>query len=656
MYTRARLLMIIFCMAWNDELESSSSAYGIAASTSNRIRVLAGPGTGKSFAMKRRVARLLEVENVAPERILAVTFTRVAAEDLHRELVSMGLEGARSLQGRTLHSLAMSILMRNHVLPVLGRHPRPLNDFELEPLLCDLSRSHGDKNERKRMLKTYTAAWARLQAEQLEVKTPEDIAFERELLEWLGFHEAMLMDEVIPQLMRYLRDNPGASELNEYSHLLVDEYQDLNKAEQEVIRLLGQNASICVIGDDDQSIYSFKHAHPDGIREWSTVHQAEDHSIDECRRCPVTVVRMANALIAQNSERLGMTMSERVENGTGEVVVRQYNTAEAEAEAVATKINALIASGVAPKDIIVLAQRRNFALPIYLRLLHAGVPTKSYYAESALHAGDTRMAQERYAMLKLVCNNEDRVALRWLLGYEHKEWHSQQYKRVLEVVRGSTKSFWETMVDLMNGVITIPHTTQIKDRFTVIYNEWIGLSSTQDLITFLQQWLPENPETELLAAEVQQVIHRIDTPKNLLQELDLVLTEPDVPTEVTDVRIMSLHKSKGLSANYVFIVGCVEGLHPGKPKEDMTEEDRQRKLEEDRRLFYVGITRVKADPQNERSGYLALTYSQTMAAKDAFRSQIDPVRVEGQVAILRASRFLGEMAPHIPVAQFNRPL
>src|SRR5665213_1353098 len=124
-------------MAWNDDLPVGTAAHGIAASIHNRIRVLAGPGTGKSFAMKRRVARILEVEQIDPARVLAVTFTRVAAEDLHRELVSLGVNGADRLNGKTLHSLAMSILMRNHVLLALGRFPRPLNKFELEPLLAD---------------------------------------------------------------------------------------------------------------------------------------------------------------------------------------------------------------------------------------------------------------------------------------------------------------------------------------------------------------------------------------------------------------------------------------------------------------------------------------------------------------------------------------
>ncbi len=119
---------------------------------------------------------------------------------------------------------------------------------------------------------------------------------------------------------------------------------------------------------------------------------------------------------------------------------------------------------------------------------------------------------------------------------------------------------------------------------------------------------------------------------------------------------MSLHKSKGLSSPYVFIVGCIEGLLPGKPDFDLPQVMREAKLQEDRRLFYVGITRVKA-VSAQVPGYLALTHAQHMPAADAFANQIAPVRVtKDKVAILHPSRFLNEMAPHLPAAQFNVPL
>lgn len=640
-------------MAWNHNLTEDSPAYRVAASKHARIRVLAGPGTGKSFAMKRRVARLLEAEGVKPSQLLAVTFTRVAAEDLHRELVSLGVPGAENLHGRTLHSLAMSILMRNHVLETLGRHPRPLNEFELEPLLADLSNTHGNKWARKRLIRAYGAAWARLQTEEPGfARSPRDQAFADELVDWLRLHEAMLMDEVVPHLFRYLRDNPGAPERTEFSHVLVDEYQDLNRAEQDVLELLAGTDSICIIGDDDQSIYRFRHAHPDGIRQWAAKAETDEHAIDECWRCPTMIVRMANTLIAHNPDRLNDAMAERNDNGPGEVVVRQYRTNGQEATAVATKITQLIQSGVHPREIIVLAQRRSFATPIFRKLKEDGIPTKSYYAEQAL---DTLGAQERFALLKLFLKNEDRIALRWLLGYGHPQWRTNPYRRILEHVRVTGDSPWVALNALSEGKLAIQYTNTLVDRFNEIKNELAELGQAETLDDFIEGWLPEAEETELFRDTVAECKEGLDNPSDLYSAIYDVISQPEIPLEVEEVRIMSLHKSKGLSSPYVFVVGCVEGLMPAKLGAGATQEERNAQLEEDRRLFYVGITRAKSNLP-DRVGYLGLSYPQRMPAAEAFGSQITPVRVVGNIAHLQPSRFLGEMEPHMPHAEFNTPL
>jgi DNA helicase II / ATP-dependent DNA helicase PcrA len=151
-------------MQWDEGLDSKSAAYGIASATTRFVRVVAGPGTGKSFALKRRVARLLE-EGIEPARILPVTFTNVAAEDLQREMLRVGVAGCEEICGSTLHSLCMRILSRQHVLEAIGRTPRPLNRLEMEPLLYDLPKTFGNKRDRSKRIRAYEAAWARLQHE-----------------------------------------------------------------------------------------------------------------------------------------------------------------------------------------------------------------------------------------------------------------------------------------------------------------------------------------------------------------------------------------------------------------------------------------------------------------------------------------------------------
>jgi superfamily I DNA/RNA helicase len=534
--------------------------------------VVAGPGTGKSFAMKRRVARLLE-SGIEASSILPVTFTRVAAEDLHRELVGMYVHGCHELEGRTLHSLAFKVLMSAHALAATGRTARPLNEFEIEPLLADLSRAHGGKRKVKKRIKAFEAAWARLQSDEPGyVQSPEDAALQADLIAWLTFHRSMLIGEAIPLVYQYLRNNPAAPICGEFSHILVDEYQDLNKAEQGVLRLLAANAEVCIVGDDDQSIYSFKHAHPDGIRQWLTINaQAADLELAECRRCPTRIVAMANALIAHNQDRpVPRALNPRPQNGPGEVDIVQYDTLDDEVAGVVGIIEELIDAGTPPGDILVLAQRSVIGTPIYERLTAQAVPTRSYYAESELNAEE---AQTRFALLKLYIDREDRVALRWLLGFRHSDWKTRPYQRFRAHCEDTGLGPWQALEQLAAGVITIPHTNPLVEQFDQIRTELARLEALPDLAAVIDDLLPEGNDSvhDLRELALQALEVANGDYEAFLTELATLIAKPEVPTEVSDVRIMSLHKSKGLSSPVTIIAGCVQGLLPRLPEPELSQ-------------------------------------------------------------------------------------
>ncbi|MGH9338277.1 MAG: UvrD-helicase domain-containing protein [Acidobacteriota bacterium] len=636
-------------MSWDDGLEAGTSAYEIAASENAHLRVVAGPGAGKSFAMKRRVARLIE-SGVAPKSILPITFTRVAAEDLHRELVGMNVEGCAKLKGTTLHSLALRVLMRNHVLAATGRTPRLLNEFEVKPLEVDLN-SHGRLRIVRRLLRAYEAAWARLQHEEPGfTATPDDQAFANDLVNWLRFHEAMLIGEVIPQFYEYLRSNPAAPEKTEYAHVLVDEYQDLNKAEQSAIELLSGDADVCIVGDDDQSIYSFKHAHPEGIREWIEVHlEADDLTLAECRRCPTTVVEMANSLISHNRLRpVPRTLESRVENGEGDVRIIQFGSLDEEVAGVVSLVAELIESGAAPGHILILAQRGVIGNPIYEGIVAAELPVKSYYAEAELNDAQ---AQRRFSMLKLYVNREDRVSLRWLLGLGSNNWRSPAYSRVRHYCSENNLSPWQVLTELHSGNISIAYTTPLINPFGEIVAELDQLESCENLQAVVDLLFPDGDSSvrdiRTTAFEVLDQLESEDR-ERFLSDLVSAIAAPEVPTEIEDVRIMSLHKSKGLSAPVTIIAGCVEGLLPMRPDSSLSAAAQEAYTEEQRRLFYVGISRVKAAPADGLVGTLILTNSQEMAVATARGAGIAPASTRYGTARLNASRFIRELGPRAP--------
>jgi superfamily I DNA/RNA helicase len=636
-------------MTWSDNIDTNSPAYSIAASQNRSVRVVAGPGTGKSFAMKRRVARLLE-SGVSPREILPVTFTRIAAEDLHRELVGMGVPGCDQLSGTTLHSLSLKILMRNHVLAITGRVPRPLNAFEQGPLEADLSQ-HGGLREVRKKITAYESAWARLQHEQPGFTADsDDVTFSRDLLSWLRFHKAMLIGEVIPHLYDYLSSNPAAAEKSEFSHILVDEYQDLNRAEQGLIDLLSENSEVCIVGDDDQSIYSFKHAHPEGIREWVDQRpNADDLTLVECRRCPTRVTEMANSLIANNSSRIiNRQLLPRQENGEGDVQIIQFQTLSDEVEGVASRIYEMVEDGVPPGDILVLAQRGVIGTPIYERLVELGVATKSYYAEAELDSDET---QEQFAYLKLFVDRHDRVALRWLLGLGGANWRAPAYTRIRSYASEQGVEPWEVLGQLSNQTIQIPYTGRLVTRFEEISSLMNELESLPDLRSVIDRLFPQANSAFVgirnLADRVIEEMENEDR-ESFLSKLVAAIAKPEIPSEVEDVRIMSLHKSKGLSSPVTIISGCVEGLLPKQPEQSLPVATQEAQIEEQRRLFFVGISRVKSSPEEGKTGTLLLTYSQRMPLADAMSAGISPASTSRGIARLNASRFISNLGPSRP--------
>lgn len=639
-------------MAWFDGLTPGTPAHSIASTLNPRVRVVAGPGTGKSYAMKRRVARLLK-SGVAPSLILPVTFTRVAAQDLHRELVNMGVPGCNALSAHTLHSLALRMLMRNHVLAATGRIPRPLNDFETEAMICDLMAAHGGKRAVDDLKQAYEAAWARLNHQMPGyAPSPAEAAFQHDLLEWLRFHEAMLIGEVIPEVYRYLSANPGAPERAEFSHILVDEFQDLNKAEQAIIELLSGTADVCIVGDDDQSIYSFKHAHPDGIRDWLLANVgADDLNLVDCQRCPTRVVDMANALIAHNVHRpVPRPLVPLTAKGPGVVSILQYPNLNREVAGVVATIQQMVATGIPPGDILVLAQSRAVGTPIYEALLAGGVPARSEYTESEL---EKEAAQYSFALLKLFANQNDRVALRWLVGRNGNNFHATGYKRVRDHCEATGLSPWQVLSQLSAGVLRIAHTGRIAADFSALVADLGALAALPNLAAVVDALFPagqaDTRELRQIATGLIAADPTIDA-QSLVGELVAAITQPEIPTDIQEVRIMSLHKSKGLSSPVTIIAGCVNGLLPRAPKRPLTPLERQHYDEEQRRLFFVGITRVKADPANGKPGTLILTYSQEMPLATAMNAGITPAYVNYGTAVLQASRFIGDMAPAAPAA------
>jgi len=629
-------------MQWDEGIEGPHLA--IASSHSARIGVLAGPGTGKTgLGLMRRVARLLS-EGVAPPRILLVSFTRTAAQDLREKVAALGVDGAEAVRATTLHAYCFGLLQRDAVLTITQRNPRPLMRHEADLMLRDLPGDFGDIKERRSRLEAYEAGWARGADDHPGLAVvADDRAFEAATIRWLRHHRAMLIGEVVPLAYNYLRHNPAAEDLQAFDHVIVDEYQDLNFLEQRLLDVLTERneANLCVAGDDDQSIYQFRHAHPVGIHRYLEDPNADCHEIWTCGRCPRRVLAIANSLISQAPDRDKPTLEPLDTASEGDVAIVQWADLHEEIEGVVTAIVTDVATERRqPGDILVLTHRRKIGEAIRARLLELGVPAHSFFAEEAVRTSES---QEALALLRLVCG-DDPVALRVLLGLGDASGRAEAYgalsRHCLDI--GITE---RDALELARGGQRFPVPMRaLLSRYEDVVARLASVpTELPDLVDAL---LPGDVDALAdLRVEALDLLPGVSTPAELLNELVARITQADIPASPDYVRIMSLHKSKGLTSPVVFIVGAIEGIVPTL-RSNLGEDAVADAVAEQRRLTYVAVTRAAEQ--------LVISYCASMevalAKSMGVRVVSDGIRRRaGELwAPVIASRYLSELGSEAP--------
>ncbi len=632
-------------MSWDDGITGPHR--DIAASDAPRIGVVAGPGTGKTqFGLMRRVVRLLG-QGVPGDRILLLSFTRVAAADLRDKVAQLEADGVADVRATTLHGYCFGLLQRDSVLAITGRTPRILLDHERDLVLRDIGGDFGDIHQRRRLLEAFVAGWARgVEDHPGLAGTPEDRAFEHAVMRWLLEHRAMLIGEVVPEAYRYLSTNPAADELTAFDHIIVDEYQDLNLLEQRLLDTLAQHASLCVAGDDDQSIYRVRYANPEGIRTFLARDDVEPYTIQLCGRCPSDVLAMANSLIRQAPGRDKPDLTPLEEGSAGTTAIVQWQDVDTEIEGIVSAIAAEVGfERRQAGDILVLTNWRQIGERTRARLTELDIPARSFFTEEEVKTGE---AQEALALLRLVVNAEDAPAIRVLIGLGDNEGRSGAYQRVLKVARQESQTPAQVLARIAEGekkLATVPALVKRYVHATARAAQLRKLEP-QEVVDAL---FPEGQEStaDLRATALDALVEEDTDAAGLLDAVLAAVTQDDVPQNPDFVRIMSLHKSKGLTSPAVFIVGAVDGVLPTVRSDNPDEVAAA--VEEGRRLFYVGVTRAKQT--------LVISCAATIELADAKKRgvRIDnrSVRKVGDRLIVRtlASPYIAELGPSAPKAQ-----
>jgi len=630
-------------MVWDQNLVGIHRE--IAAEARTPVHVLGGPGTGKTFAMMRRVARLLE-DGTEPGRILAVTFTRTAARDLREQLEGLGLPEAENVRATTLHSLCFSVLAREDAFVATGRTARPLLSYEIKQMVNDLARVFANKRAVKQLLEAYEAAWARMQHHEAgQPQTQQDMEFQTHLLDWLRYHRVILIGELVPLSLGFLRDNPAAEIFPGFDHVLVDEYQDLNKSDQTLVQALAQRGTLTVIGDDNQSIYSFRHANPEGIRLFPEENQGTvSYVIEECCRCPPNIVEISNSLISHDQRRLRpVPLRADPNRQPAEIFIVQHRTLDDEVRAIADFIDRRLRENtyLPPGQVLVLTTRRFIGHRIRNALIDRGRNALSYFFEDEF---EKLGAAEGYCLLKLLVHPNDRAALRAWLGLGNNQSYAGGYARLRTYSQEEGIEPRDALEALDRDEIIIPYTAPLLARYRLLKQRLEEIEDLQGLDLVRRLWDPEDDDILDIRLLADRIAFEVPEPVALLEAITESITQPELPDSSSDIiRVMSLYKSKGLTASIVVVAGCVAGALPSIDRNALQAlQDAQ--LEEQRRLFYVAITRA--------TDTLTLSSSASMPLRDAMAGRIH-VRgrfFDGDVPMVRtgSSPFLGELGPTAP--------
>ncbi len=631
--------------SWADGLKGPVRR--IAESTDSPLRVLAGPGTGKTFGIMRRVQRLLE-EGRDPTRILVCTFTRTAAGDLQRELGALGAAGAEKVQAGTIHGLCFGLLRKAEILSLTGRVPRPLLGFEEKFLIEDLQGTNGEgARALTKRLAAFAAAWARLQSDVPGwPQDAQDKVFLGAIQGWLRFHQAMLIGELVPEGLRFLRENPDSPHRSQFEHVLIDEYQDLNRAEQVLLDRLSAASTVTVVGDEDQSIYSFKYARPEGIAQFDQSHPGtRDEPLDECRHCPKLVVELANELISGNPSRTPRALRPYATNPDGEVLVVQWSGINEEARGIAEIVQRRIGAGVVlPGKVLVLAPRRQIGYGIRDALQSAGVLAHSFFFEEALEGNLKKVggcaAQQAFALLTLLARPDDRVALRSWCGFGNASLNRRAWAAIRSHSESTGLPPRKVLEYLEGGTLTLAHTAPAVGQFRLLLSRERQLSGLtgSDLLEAL---FPAASPWAAAVRGISKEFRDCEGPEALLDLIQRGVTQPELPTDVDYVRVMSLHKAKGLTGDLVVVAGCNDGLIPAHAG-GAAPAKQQVSLEEQRRLFYVAITRTRQT--------LVLSTVTRLPRELAYRMRAPVGRGGRQTTAAAPSRFLTEMGSALPPA------
>ena len=590
--------------------------------TEGPLLMLAGAGSGKTRSLTHRIAYLIEEKGVAPWNILAITFTNKAAQEMRERVDALVGYGSEDIWISTFHATCSRILRRHIDLLGYDRNftiydasdqkslmKEVLKEMKIDtkqfPERSVMSEISSAKNEYKSLLDYRNEYGSNFRNQRIA-----DIYehYQKRLKE----NNALDFDDLLVKMVDLFQTNPDVLEhyQDRFQYIMVDEYQDTNTVQFLLVSLLAKKyRNLCVVGDDDQSIYKFRGANIYNILNFEKVFpDAQVIRLEQNYRSTQNILNAANGVIANNKGRKEKKLW--TENQKGELVhFKQYDTEYDEADGVVSRINFLAMRGVQYKDMAILYRTNAQSRIFEEKLKQKNIP---YAIVRGISFYDRKEIKDLMSYLKVVDSGMDDLSVKRIINVPKRGIGQTTINRLQEFAILNQMSF----LDAVFNADEIPEVTRALaklHKFADMIEEFREYASEHEISELLEHILDVTQyRAELEAEGTDESISRLEDIEELFNDIAYYeeeeenpnlrdfLAEKDMYTlnagidnledENNKVLLMTLHNAKGLEFNNVFLGGMEEGVFPGFGAMMSGDES---EIEEERRLCYVGITRAK---------------------------------------------------------------
>ena len=593
--------------------------------TDGPLLILAGAGSGKTRVLTHRIAYLIGERGVNAWNILAITFTNKAAEEMRQRVDNLVGFGAESVWVSTFHSACVRILRR--FIDRLGyeNHFTIYDTDDQKTLIKEVCRKVDVDTkvfkERSLLSAISSAKNEMILPDEFELNAGGDFAkmkiakVYREYEAQMKANNALDFDDLLVKTVQLLQTQPDVLESYQerFRYIMVDEYQDTNTVQFQLVSLLaGKYKNLCVVGDDDQSIYKFRGANIRNILDFE--HEFPDAKViklEQNYRSTGNILNAANSVIANNRGRKEKSLW--TENGEGELIrLRQFDTAFDEADFIGEDIKSAVRQGGSYNDSAVLYRTNAQSRLLEEKFIAMNIPYKivggvNFYAR--------REIKDLLAYLKTIDNGRDDVAVRRIINVPKRGIGLTTINRIHESATERGIGFYEAL--LAPGLIAgVGRSATKLDSFAALIEYFKTLAEEMSITDLLQEVIEKTGYIESLENEdkeeaktrkenIDELISKAATYEEscqdkdekatlsgFLEEVALVADIDSLDEDQEYVVLMTLHSAKGLEFPRVYLAGMEDGLFPGYMS--INAGDRE-ELEEERRLCYVGITRAEQE-------------------------------------------------------------